>query len=320
MRMLRIVLASVLALVVAAHAAAQSREAPIRIVLPYPPGGVGDAVARLIAESMRTGLDRPVVVESRPGAAGRLGVQSVKEAPADGSVLLFTPIAPMVLFPHVYDSLAYDPVRDFQAISQVGTFDLGVAVGTNVPARTLGELVDWLKADPARAAYATPAAGSLPHFAAVLFGRHAGVELRHVAYKGNQQAVADLVGGHLPMFFTSIQDLVEAHRASRVRILATTGRARSAALPDVPTFAESGYDIRGEGWYGIYAPAGTPAETVARLNRAVVDAIRAEQAGARLKALGVEPTGTSPAELSRIQEADLALWGPVVKASGFRPD
>jgi tripartite-type tricarboxylate transporter receptor subunit TctC len=320
MRMLRIVLASILALVMAAHAAAQSREAPIRIVLPYPPGGVGDAIARLIAESMRTGLDRPVVVESRPGAAGRLGVQSVKEAPADGSVLLFTPIAPMVLFPHVYDGLAYDPVRDFQAIAQVGTFDLGVAVGANVPARTLRELVDWLKVDPARAAYATPAAGSLPHFAAVLFGRHTGIELRHVAYKGNQQAVADLIGGHLPMFFTSTQDLVEAHRASRVRILATTGRARSAALPDVPTFTESGYDIRGEGWYGIYAPAGTPAETVARLNRAVVDAIRAELVGTRLKALGVEPTGTSPAELSRIQEADLALWGPVVKASGFRPD
>jgi tripartite-type tricarboxylate transporter receptor subunit TctC len=320
MRMLRSVLALVLALVMTAHAAAQSREAPIRIVMPYPPGGVGDAIVRLIAESMRTGLDRPVVVESRPGAAGRLGVQSVKEAPADGSVLLFTPIAPMVLFPHVYDGLAYDPVRDFQAISQVGTFDLGVAVGANVPARTLRELVDWLKVDPARAAYATPAAGSLPHFAAVLFGRHTGIELRHVAYKGNQQAVADLIGGHLPMFFTSTQDLVEAHRASRVRILATTGRARSAALPDVPTFTESGYDIRGEGWYGIYAPAGTPAETVARLNRAVVDAIRAEQTGARLKALGVEPTGTSPAELSRIQEADLALWGPVVKASGFRPD
>lgn len=320
MRMLRIVLASILALVMAAHAAAQSREAPIRIVLPYPPGGVGDAIARLIAESMRTGLDRPVVVESRPGAAGRLGVQSVKEAPADGSVLLFTPIAPMVLFPHVYDGLAYDPVRDFQPIAQVGTFDLGVAVGANVPARTPGELVDWLKADPARAAYATPAAGSLPHFTAVLFGRYTGVELRHVAYKGNQQAVADLIGGHLPMFFTSTQDLVEAHRASRVRILATTGRARSAALPDVPTFTESGYDIRGEGWYGIYAPAGTPAETVARLNRAVVDAIRAELVGTRLKALGVEPTGTSPAELSRIQEADLALWGPVVKASGFRPD
>lgn len=320
MPMLRTVLASILMLVMAGPAAAQNRETPIRIVVPYPPGGVGDTIARLIAEAMRPGGDRPVMVESRPGAAGRLGVQSVKEAPADGSVLLFTPLAPMVLFPHVYDGLAYDPVRDFQPIAQIGTFDFGVAVGANVPARTLRELVDWLKADPARAAYATPAAGSLPHFAAVLFARHAGVELRHVAYKGNQQAVADLIGGHLPMFFTSTQDLVEAHRAGRVRILATSGRARSSALPDVPTFSESGYDIRGEGWYGLYAPAATPAETVARLNRAVVKVLRAEQIASRLKALGVEPTGTSAEELALIQKADLALWGPVVKASGFKPD
>ena len=208
---------------------------------------------------MRTRLNRTVIVENKPGAAGRLGIQSVKDAPADGTVLLFTPIAPMALFPHVYDNLAYDPVRDFQPISQVGTFDLGVAVGANVPAKNLKELVDWLKTHPDQAAYGTPAAGSLPHFFAVLFARDAGLDLRHVAYKGNPQAITDLIGGHLPMLFTSTQDLVEAHKAGRIRVLATSGRERSTALPEVPTFTESGYGIRGEGWYGIYAPAKTPA-------------------------------------------------------------
>ena len=320
MHTIRIALAATLALAVTDHAAAQIGESPIRIVIPYPAGGVGDTAARMIAESMRARLNRPVIVENKPGAAGRIGVQSVKEAPADGTVLLFTPMAPMALFPHVYDNLAYDPARDFQPITQIGTFDLGVAVGAHVPAKDLNELVKWLEANPAQAAYGTPAAGSLPHFFAVLFARHAGIDLRHVAYKGNPQAITDLIGGHLPMHFTSTQDLVEAHKAGRIRVLATSGRERSTALPEVPTFTESGYGIRGEGWYGIYAPAKTPAEVVAQLNRAVVEAVRTDEFGKRLTPLGVQTTGTSPEEFSRIQKSDSELWGPVVKASGFKPE
>ncbi|WP_213290471.1 tripartite tricarboxylate transporter substrate binding protein [Bradyrhizobium sp. sGM-13] len=320
MRKIRIILAASLGLLFSGPAAAQSSEATIRIVLPYPAGGVGDTAARMIAESMRARLNRTVIVENKPGAAGRLGVQAVKDAPSDGSVLLFTPIAPMALFPHVYDNLAYDPARDFQPISQVGTYDLAMAVGANVPAKDLKELVDWLKAHADQAAYGTPAAGSLPHFFAVLFARHAGLELRHVAYKGNPQAITDLIGGHLPMFFTSTQDLVEAHKAGRVRVLATSGRARSPVLPDVPTFTESGYGIHGEGWYGIYAPARTPAEVVAQLNQAVVKAVRSDEFSKRLTPLGVQPTGTPAQEFVQIQKSDSELWGPVIKASGFKPE
>jgi tripartite-type tricarboxylate transporter receptor subunit TctC len=319
MRVIRIALAVVLGLM-ANHAAAQPGESPIRIVLPFQAGGVGDTALRMIAESMQRQLNRTVIVESRPGAAGRVGIQSVKDAPADGTVLLFTPIAPMVLFPHVYDNLPYDPVRDFQPISQVGTFDLGVAVGANVPARNLKELVNWLKSHPDQAAYGTPAAGSLPHFFAVLFARQAKLDLRHVAYKGNPQAITDLIGGHLPLFFTSTQDLVEAHKAGRIRVLATSGGARSPALPEVPTFTESGYGIRGEGWYGLYAPVKTPAEVVAQLNRAVVEAVRHKEFSSRLTPLGVQPTGTSAQEFSKIQKSDSELWGPVIRASGFKPE
>ena len=319
MRLLRTATAAIVGLLATAIAHAQLNEPPIRVVIPYAAGGVGEAMMRVIAEAMRTRLGRTIIIENRPGAAGRLGIQSVKDAPADGSVLLFTPIAPMAVFPHVYDRLGYDPVRDFAPISQVASFDLAVAVGAHVPARSLKELVDWLKADPARAAYGTPAAGSLPHFLAVLFARHAGLDLRHVAYKGNAQALTDLAGGHLPIFFTSTQDLVEAHRANRIRILATSGRERSPALPEVPTFAESGYGMRGDGWYGLYAPATTPPDIIARLNAAVVDAVRRPELISRMMALGLRPTGSSAAELAEIQRADSELWGPVIKASGFKP-
>ena len=320
MPLIRTALAATLGMLTVAGAHAQVGEQPIRIVIPYPAGGVGDATARMIAESMRTSLKRPVIVENKAGAAGRLGVQAVKEAPADGSVLLFTPIAPMAVFPHVYEKLGYDPVADFAPISQVATFDLAVAVGANVPAKTLEELVAWLKADPGQATFGSPAAGSLPHFFAILFARTANIDLRHVAYKGNPQAITDLMGGHLPIFFTSTQDLVEPHKAGRIRVLATSGAQRSIVLPEVPTFAEAGYRIRGEGWYGIYAPAKTPAEVVARLNEAVVAAMRAPELRSRLMAVGLQPTGTSSSELAKVQKADSDLWGPVIKASGFKPD
>jgi tripartite-type tricarboxylate transporter receptor subunit TctC len=318
-RMIRIAMAAV-GLVVAASASAQMRESPIRIVIAYPPGGVGDASARVIAESMRVRLNRPVIVENKPGAAGRVGTRALKEAPADGSVLLFTPIAPISVFPHVYDDLGYDPEKDFAPIAQVATFDLAVAVGAKVPVRTLEQLVAWLKANPDQAAYGTPAAGSLPHFLAVHLAGHAGLDLRHVAYRGNTQAITDLIGGHLAVFFTSTQDLVQAHKSGRVRVLATSGAERSTALPEVPTFAQSGYAIRADGWYGLYAPASTPADVVVRLNQVVVEAVRAPDFRSRAIALGLRPTGTSASELARIQKSDSELWGPVIKASGFKPE
>jgi tripartite-type tricarboxylate transporter receptor subunit TctC len=269
---------------------------------------------------MRTSLKRPVIVENKPGAAGRLGVQAVKEAPLDGNMLLFTPIAPMAIFPHVYEKLAYDPVADFTPLSQVATFDLAVAVGRNVPSESLKELVALLNENPAQASYGTPAAGSLPHFFAVSFARTTNLDLRHVAYKGNAQAITDLIGGHLPIFFTSTPDLVEPHKAGRIRILATSGAQRLAALPEVPTFIEAGYRIRGEGWYGIYAPAKTSPEIVARFNAAIVSAMRTPEIKDRVMALRLVPTGTSGPELARIQKADSDLWGPVIRASGFKPD
>lgn len=309
-------------LAVAASASAQvpAVDKPLRFVVPYVAGGGFDSLLRLMAERLRTSLGRPVIVESKPGAAGRLGVRYVKEAPADGSVLLTVPIAPMSVFPHVYQDLGYDAVADFRPVSQIATFDLGLAVGPAVPVTSVKDLVAWLKANPDKASYGTPAAGSLPHFFALMFGSAAGVELRHVPYKGNAPALADLTGGHLPLYFTSTPDLVELHKSGRLRVLATSGSERSIVLPDVPTFAEAGYAIEGTGWYGIFAPAQTPEPVVTRLSEAIVAASHAPEVVARMQVLGVRPTGTTAAELARIQRADLDRWGPVIRASGFKPE
>jgi tripartite-type tricarboxylate transporter receptor subunit TctC len=323
MRLIAFLLSLAAWLVAAAGAVSAQTPAadrPLRFVLPYAAGGGGESLLRLISEQLRTTLGRPVIVENKPGAAGRLGVRFVKDAPADGSVLLFTPIAPMSVFPLVYPDLGYDAVADFRPVSQIATFDLALAVGPSVPARTVKELAAWLKANPDQASFGTPAAGSLPHFFALMFGKAAGVDLRHIPYKGNAPALADLTGGHLPVFFTSTPDLVELHKAGRLKVLATSGRERSVVLPDVPTFAESGYAIEGTGWYGIFAPGKTPDTVVARLSEAIVAAARVPEVVARMQVLGVRATGTTPAELGRIQRADLDLWSPIIRASGFKPE
>jgi tripartite-type tricarboxylate transporter receptor subunit TctC len=302
------------------RARAQVVEQPIRIIFPYAAGGSGDALARLVAERMRVTLGRPVIVEERTGGAGRIGVMAVKNAAADGNTLLMTPIATMVVFQHVYKSLGYDPFTDFTPVSQLTTFDFALAVGAQVPARSLTELVAWVKADPARAAFGGPGAGALPHFLGVLFAHAAGLDLRHVAYRGSSAALADLVAGQIPIVVTTLSDLMAMHKDGRIRMLASSGAARSPFTPEVATFREQGYDIEGTSWYGAFAPAGTPAATIDRLSAAMAAAVREPEVGERLRAFGLVPTGTTAAALAVIQKADSARWAVAVKLSGFTAD
>jgi tripartite-type tricarboxylate transporter receptor subunit TctC len=293
---------------------------PIRIIFPFAAGGSGDGLARLIADKMHAALGRVVIVENRTGGAGRLGVMAVKNAPPDGGTLLISPIAPMAVYQHVYKALEYDPIRDFAAVSQLATFDLALAVGPHIAATSLNELVAWVKADPSRAAFGSPAAGTLPHFFGVLFGRAASLELRHVAYRGSAATLSDLMAGHVPMVFTTISDLVELHRSQRVRILATSGKERSLFVPDVPTFREAGMEIEGTSWFGVFVPAKTPADTVERYSGIVAAAVRSPEIRERLMAYGLQPTGTSAAEFAAIQKADSVHWAQAVALSGFTMD
>jgi tripartite-type tricarboxylate transporter receptor subunit TctC len=307
------------AALVSFQARSQTGEQPLRIIFPFAAGGSGDALARLLAEHMRAGLDLPVIVENRTGAAGRIGVQAVKNASPDGSTLLLTPIAPVAVYQHVYDPLGYDPVADFEPVAQVATFEFAVAAGPQVPANTLKQLVDWVRANPTAGNYGTPAAGTLPHFFAVSFAHASGLDLRHVGYRGSAAALTDLVAGQISMVFTTTSDLLEMHKAGRIRILATSDQQRSPLLPDIPTFKEEGYAIQGTSWYAMYAPAKTPATTIARLNKIIVEALQQPEVRAQLLALGLYATGTSPQELGKIQRADAQLWAPAIKASGFTP-
>jgi tripartite-type tricarboxylate transporter receptor subunit TctC len=320
--MLRVAAAAALILLAANGAPAQAQIGgePIRIVFPFAAGGSGDALARLIGEHLRTALGQPVIVENRAGAQGRLGVQAVKTAAPDGKTLLLTPVAPMSVYAHVYKTLAYDAFADFEPVSQVATFDFALAVGAQVPAKSLKELVEWVKANPAQGSYGTPAAGTLPHFFAVQFARAAGLDLRHVGYRGSAAALTDLVAGQIPIVVTTTSDVLEQHKGGRIRVLATSDAQRSPFLPDLPTFKEAGYDIQGTGWYGVYLPAKAPADIVERYSKAIVAAVRTPSVRERLLAFGLQPTGTSAADLGRIQRADSELWAPAVKASGFTPE
>ncbi|MBM3530359.1 MAG: ABC transporter substrate-binding protein [Alphaproteobacteria bacterium] len=296
-----------------------AQDQPIRIVFPFAAGGSGDALTRLIAAKMQEGLRRTVIVENRTGAAGRIGTVAVKNAAPDGNTLLLTPIAPVAVYQHVYPNLDYDPLKDFAPVSHVATFDFAIAVGAQIPAKTLKELVAWVKADPARATFASPAAGALPHFFGVLLGRAAGLELRHAPYRGSAAALPDLIAGHVPMMFTTLSDFVENHKAGRIRILATSGKARSPFVEGIPTFREAGYDIEGSAWYGAFAPARTPKDIVDRYSKIMAAAVQAPDVKQKLLDFGLQPTGTTAAELAAIQKADSERWAPAVKASGFKP-
>jgi tripartite-type tricarboxylate transporter receptor subunit TctC len=311
---------SAIAALTLSPAAAQTRGAPLKIIYPFPGGGSGDALTRLIAEQLGARLNRTVIVEPRAGAGGRLGVQAAKAAEADGTTLLVSPIAPMAVYPSMYPALEYDPVKDFSPVSQLATFDLAVSIGPHVPATNLAELIAWLKANPAQANFGTPGHGTLPHFFGIMFARAAGITLQHVAYKGGSQALTDMMGGQIPIVFLSTNELAELHKANRLRVLATSDSRRSPFLPEVPTFRESGFEIEGTGWWGMFAPASTPPEIVARINAAIVETLAGEDIKEKVRRIGLQPTGTTPDELGRVQRDDIARWASAVKASGFKPE
>jgi tripartite-type tricarboxylate transporter receptor subunit TctC len=314
----RSVIAAAAALGMPGIARAQ-RTGQATLVFPFAPGGAGDAVARLVADGLGQRLGERVIVDNRSGAGGRIGVMAVRAAPADGRTLLLTPIAPMAVYQHFDPNLAYRPFEDFAPVAQIATFDFGVAVHRDAPARDVRGLVDWVKSDPAKGSYGTPGAGTLPHFFAVIFGRQAGIDLTHVTYRGSAAAIGELIGGGLPMVFTTTSDFVPHAEAGAIRVLATSDKARSPFVRDVPTFREAGFPIEGTGWYGLYAPKATPADEVAKLAAIVADVVATDAVKARFAAFGLVPTGIGPAEFDRIQRADSALWEPAVKASGFRP-
>jgi len=297
-----------------------AQEGMIRIVLGFPAGASSDLLTRLLADQMRAALGRAVIVENRTGAGGQIANEAVKSAAPDGHTLLMTPVATMSIYPHSYAKLRYDPFADFEPVAHLANFQLALGVSAKLQAATLADYVSLVKKDPNAGYYASAAAGSIPHFFGVMFARAADITMTHVPYKGTAQVLQALAAGEIAAATTLAADIGAFARAGKARILATTGASRSPAFPDVPTFREAGYDIEGTGWYGLFAPAATPAAIVARLSTAAIDAMRAATVRSRLESLGVEPTGLGPRELAAIMKRDYDRWGLVIKASGFKAD
>jgi tripartite-type tricarboxylate transporter receptor subunit TctC len=297
-------------------------EGTVRIVVGFPAGASSDSLARMLAEHMQRTLKQTVIVENKVGAGGRIANELVKAAPADGTTLLMTPVATMAIFPHSYaGQLRYDPFKDFVPVSHLSNFQVGLGVAAGVPAKSLKEYVAWVKADPkANGYYASAAAGSIPHFFGVMFAKTAGIELTHVPYKGTAAAMTAIGGGEVSAISTVAADVKSLVTAGRARLLAVAGDQRDANFPDVPTFREQGFDLVAKPWYGLFAPAGTPAATVDRLSKAAVAAINDPALRKRLVEMGLEPTGQGPDRLAAALKEDYERWGPPIKASGFKGD
>ena len=314
-------LASTLLALSALPAMAQT-PAPLKIIVGYPAGATSDTLTRVVAEHMAATLKQTVIVENKPGAGGRIANELVKAAPPDGNTLLMTPIATMGIFPHSYaGQLRYDPFKDFAPVAHLANFHVGLGVATNVPAKTLAEYVAWVKANPEKNGfYGSAAPGSIPHFLGVMFARTAGLNLTHVPYKGTAAAMQALAGGEIAALSTVAADVRTLVQADRARLLAMAGDQRDPAFPNVPTFKELGYDLVAKPWYAMFAPAGTPPAALDRIAKAAMAAVNDPALNKKLVEMGLEPTGYGPDRLGTVLKADYERWGPVIKASGFKPD
>jgi tripartite-type tricarboxylate transporter receptor subunit TctC len=294
---------------------------PIRMVVPFAPGGSADVVARITAQGMQEELGQAVVVENRGGSGGVIGSEAVLAAPADGHTIAFHTLSSAVLNAALYRNLGFDVRRAFAPVALVGILPNIVLVHPALPAQSLQELVALMRARPGRVTYASSGAGTITHLSAHLLARMAGAEATHVPYRGSGPAFTDLLGGRVDMMVDSMASVIPAVRAGQVRALAVTTRERSAALPEVPSAAEAGLpDYETYNWHAVFAPAATPAPILARLERAVAAAVRAPAIHRRLSEVGVEPRGSGAAELARFWDAQLALWIPVVRSSGASAD
>ena len=294
----------------------------VKIYYGFPAGSAGDSVARRVGEKMAGSAFTPNagVVENRPGAGGRIALESLKSAQADGSVLAVAPFSCTSIYPHIYSKLAYDPFKDITPVSVGAIMHHGLAVGPLVPAsvKNVKDFLAWAQANPDKANYGSPAAGSTPHFIGALLGMNNGVDLKHVPYKGSVPGVTDVVGGQIASMVTPSGDFIANHKAGKLRVLATSGRQRSPFSPDVATFAEQGFpEFTVEEWFGFYAPARTPQAVVAAANKAVNAAIKEKIVIDSLAVVGLIAQASTPAEMAASQKAEFERWGPLVKKIGF---
>ncbi|QRF61701.1 tripartite tricarboxylate transporter substrate binding protein (plasmid) [Variovorax paradoxus] len=294
---------------------------PIRLIVPFTPGGVTDTGARVVADKLGARLGQTVVVDNRPGASGNIGTQMVATAAPDGYTLLLGFDGTLVINPHVYAKVPFDTLKDFVPVSKIGDAVLIIVVHPSVPAKTLSELVAYSKTNPGGVSYGSAGTGSTPHLAGELLKARTGANFVHVPYKGGGQSMTDVVGGSLPMLYTAVAGAYPFVQKGQIRPIAVSSAQRLASLPEVPTVAESGVPgFESSSWIGILAPAKTPQPIVERLQRELHAVVQSPEVRERLASLGISALGNTPAEFGQQIRADLAKYDQIVKAAKIRVD
>jgi tripartite-type tricarboxylate transporter receptor subunit TctC len=290
---------------------------PIKVLIGVPAGGTQDVLTRAIAEVLRTSLG-PIIIDNKSGGAGRVAVETVKNADPDGHTLLLGPMSLMTMFPSAYKKLNYDPFADFTPIINAASFELALCVHSSVPANNLAEFVAWAKTQGDKVNVASYGAGTPSHFLGEMLNRSAGLQMVHVPYKGSTPARQDVMGGTVQAYFDTVGGAITMQPSGRIKVLATSGSKRSPPLPSVPTFVESGYkDVVAAAWFGFYAPVKTPKPIVDKLRSEFMRAVNSRELRQQLLINGMYPVGDGPEALLKTMREDTARWAKIMKATNF---
>jgi tripartite-type tricarboxylate transporter receptor subunit TctC len=294
---------------------------PVRVIVPFAPGGQADVVGRLVAQRLSERLGRQFFVENVGGAGGNIGAGRAAQAAPDGYTIFLADGIPFTANPSLHNKVPYDPVRDFAPITVAATTQQVLSVHPSVPARTLPELVALIKAEPGKYSYGTAGVGTGAHLTGELFRVTLGLDLVHVPYSGGGPAVAATIAGHTPMSFGSPAATMPYVRDGKLRALAVGGKTRLREAPDVPTMREAGYaKVECETWLGVLAPAKTPSDVIALLHREIAGAVALPEVQGRLIALGFEPAAASPEEVATLIKTDIAKWADVIRSAGIKAE
>lgn len=294
---------------------------PLRLIVPFPPGGSTDIFARLLGQKMAENLRQPVLVENRAGGGTLIAAEALIKALADGYTLMLSSLTTYSVNPALYDKLPYDPVRDFAPVSLTGRFPLVLVVGNDVPARSMRELIAWVKARPRELNFGSTGPTSGHRFAMELLAQRTGLEMTHIPYKGSSPALQDLLGGRIALMFIGVDSGMEMIRAGRVRALGIGSPERFSGLPEVPTIAEAGLaGFEASPWQGVVAPARTPTAIVARLNAEIARVLNDPPVRQKLTAAGIEPLKSSPEEFAAYMKSEALKWAEVIRQAKISVD
>ena len=315
MRNVRISSALAILLTLASSGAA-AQQKPVRVLVGLAGGGSLDTMTRLYADKLRVSLGQPFIVENRAGASGLIAIDALRAAPADGSVLMTAASGSITLLPNTFKSPRFDPTRDFVSVAQMAQVDFVLTTHPGVPAKTAAEFAALARSEAKYRTFGS-APGTNPHLLATGFARAAGITATHVPYKGNGQAMVDLIGGQISALFLTPGEALELNRSGKVRLLASSGARRSNLMPDVPTLKESGYEVEGSAWFAFFAPSGTPQTVIDRLGRAIVEAAASTDLRERLAHAGIEAAGLPAKDLAAKIRSEYQQIGNELRASGF---